>query len=98
MNCAVIGLGDFGLADGFSLVEVDAPADTVGRRLRELDLRKRFRVNLVAIKRMTASPGAARVVRKFEAVPTPEDVIRANDVLGLAGSVLDLARFVDNGS
>ena len=84
----------FELADGFSIVEVEAPAGVVGRTLRELDLRQRFRVNLVAIKRMAADPKGTQVVAEFKAVPLPEDVIQAGDILALAGSVLDLARFV----
>ncbi len=88
----------FELADGFSLVEVEAPAFAVGRTLRELDLRQRFRVNLIAIKRMGAGPDGAPAVQEFKAVPLPEDVIREKDVLALAGSVLDLARFVGEGS
>ena len=86
------------LADGVSLVEVEAPAKTVGRPLRELELRQRFRVNPVAIKRMADGPQGARVVEEFKAVPMPDDVIRAGDVLALAGSVLDLARFVGDNS
>jgi hypothetical protein len=39
-----------------------------------------------------------RVVKEFKAVPLPDDVIQAGDVLALAGSVLDLARFVGNHS
>ena len=88
----------FELADGFSLVEVEAPAGAVGRTLRELDLRQRFRVNLVAIKRMAIGPDGVPVVKEFKAVPMPEDIIQANDVLALAGSVLDLARFVGDNS
>lgn len=84
----------FELADGFSLVEVEAPAGTVGRTLRELDLRQRFRVNLVAIKRMANGPGGSRVIQEFRAVPAPDDVIRENDLLVVSGSVLDLAQFV----
>ena len=38
------------------------------------------------------------VVKEFKAVPMPEDVIQAEDVLALAGSVLDLARFVGDDS
>jgi len=86
----------FELADGFTLVEVEAPAASVGRTLRELDLRQRFRVNLVAIKRMASGPEGARVIKEFKVVPMPEDVIQAGDVLALVGSVLDLARFVGN--
>lgn len=88
----------FELADGFSLVELDAPAGTLGRTLRELDLRRRFRVNLVAIKRMAIGPDGARMVKEFKGVPMPDDVLQATDVLALAGSVLDLARFVGDNS
>ncbi len=88
----------FELADGFSLVEVEAPKEVVGRTLRELDLRQRFRVNLVAIKRMAADSNGVRSLQEFKAVPKPEDVIEASDVLVVAGSVLDLARFVGDNS
>lgn len=88
----------FELADGFSLVEVDAPAGTVGRTLNQLDLRRRFRVNLVAIKRMGIGADGTRVVEEFKAVPMPDDIIQVNDVLAVAGSVLDLARFVGHDS
>ena len=84
----------FELADGFSFVEVDAPTGSLGRTVRALDLRQRFRVNLVGIKRMVTGPEGNRVISEFKAVPMPEDVIQAGDVLALAGSVLDLARFV----
>ena len=47
---------------------------------------------------MGASPDGAPAVQEFKAVPLPEDVIREKDVLALAGSVLDLARFVGEGS
>jgi trk system potassium uptake protein TrkA len=88
----------FELADGFSLVEVEAPAGSLGRTLRELDLRNRFRVNLVAIKRMAVGLDGARLLKEFKAVPMPDDVIQAGDILALAGSVLDLARFVGESS
>jgi trk system potassium uptake protein TrkA len=88
----------FELADGFSLVEVEAPIGTVGRTLRDLNLRQRFRVNLIAIKRMAIGPNGTRVVEEFKAVPMPEDVIQSKDVLALAGSVLDLANFVGDNS
>ena len=88
----------FELADGFSFVEVEAPAGTAGRPLRELDLRQRFRVNLVAIKRMAVGSDGVQVVKEFKAVPMPDEIIQTNDVLALAGSVLDIARFVGDNS
>lgn len=84
----------FELADGFSLVEVRAPDFVMGKTLRELDLRHRFRVNLIAIKRLEFTPKGEEVLKEFKAVPLPEDVIQPGDVLALAGSVLDIAAFV----
>ncbi|HOX58224.1 MAG TPA: TrkA family potassium uptake protein [Candidatus Paceibacterota bacterium] len=88
----------FELADGFSVVEVKAPPEVVGRALRDLDLRQRFRVNLLAIKRMGPGPKGTQPITEFKAVPMPEDIIQADDILALSGSVLDLARFVGDNS
>lgn len=84
----------FELAEGFSIVEVNAPRGTVGKTLQDLNLRRRFRINLVAIKRMNAPQGQERGVKKFNPVPDPTETIEANDVLALVGSVLDLANFM----
>jgi len=84
----------FELAEGFSVVEVNAPPGIVGRSLGELNLRRRFRVNLVAIKRMEISPSGEKVLARFNPVPLPEEVIQENDVLALVGSVIDLANFM----
>jgi len=81
----------FELAEGFSVVELEAPPSVVGKTLGELDLRRRFRLNLVAIKEKPATEGGEA---RFNPVPLPDQVIRAGDVLALVGSVLDLANFV----
>ncbi len=88
----------FELAEGFSLVEVQSPPRVVGKTLRELDLRRRFRVNLVGIKRTETNADGEQVVKEFKPVPSPEDVLTENDVLALAGSVLDLATFMGDNS
>lgn len=84
----------FELAEGFSMIETTAHDEMVGKALRELDLRRRFRVNLVAIKRVSKAPSGKEVVEKFNPVPLPEDVVQEGDILALAGSVLDLAGFM----
>lgn len=84
----------FELAEGFSIVEVNAPSGVVGRRLQQLDLRRRFRINLVAIKRMQTTADGEKVIERFNPVPLPEEIIQANDVLALVGSVIDLANFM----
>lgn len=84
----------FELAEGFSVVEVSAPPGVVGKRLDELNLRRRFRINLVALKRMEITPEGESVVKQFNPVPLPEDTIQKEDVLALVGSVIDLANFM----
>lgn len=84
----------FELAEGFSIVEVNAPAGVVGQSLEQLNLRRRFRINLVAIKRMQTGPANEATVSSFNPVPQPDEVIQANDVLALVGSVLHLAAFM----
>jgi trk system potassium uptake protein len=83
----------FELAEGFSVVEVNAPASIVGKTIEELNLRRRFRINLVAMKRTTIDSNG-RAVEQFNPVPLPTDVLREGDVLALVGSVLDLANFM----
>jgi trk system potassium uptake protein TrkA len=88
----------FELAEGFSLIEVQAPPLVVGKTLRELDLRQKSRVNLVAIKRTEKNADGEEVVKEFKAVPLPDERITENDILALAGSVLDLAAFMGDNS
>lgn len=83
----------FELAEGFSVVEVEAPPSVVGKTLEELNLRRRFRLNLVAIKEKNTS-GTEGSISKFNPVPLPNQRIKEGDVLALVGSVLDLANFV----
>jgi trk/ktr system potassium uptake protein len=83
----------FELAEGFSVVEVNAPPSIVGKTIEELNLRRRFRINLVAIKRATVSSNG-RTVEQFNPVPLATEVVRQGDVLALVGSVLDLANFM----
>ena len=83
----------FELAEGFSVVEVNAPQSIVGKTIAELDLRRRFRINLVAI--MSAPADADKQeAEQFDPVPLPTEVIRQGDMLALVGSVPDLANFM----
>lgn len=71
------------LSSDFSIQEVLAPEKLIGRTLKELDLRPRFGVSVMAIRRgsnIVVSPGA-------------EDMIRDKDVLVVLGANVDLANF-----
>jgi len=84
----------FELAEGFSVVEVAAPPGMVGKTLMELNLRRRFRINLVALKQMKVNSEGEKEFARFNPVPLPYEVIQEGDVLALVGSVLDLANFM----
>jgi hypothetical protein len=69
------------LAD-FSIVEVPAPVEFVGKTLREIGLRSRFGLTTIAIKHATRA-GERDVTNS---APGPDDVVPAGDVLSLLGS------------
>ncbi|MDP1571404.1 MAG: TrkA family potassium uptake protein [Vicinamibacterales bacterium] len=71
----------FELSSEFSIVEIPAPAEFVGRSLRDIGLRARFGLTTIAIKRTSRTDGDITQVS-----PGPDDVIQAGDVLALIGS------------
>jgi trk system potassium uptake protein TrkA len=77
-------------APGYSLARVKAPAGFEGKTVMDLQLRQRYNVNLVAIKRSeeNVKDDEERVIN----VPMPETVVYADDILMIAGSDFDLAR------
>lgn len=68
------------LSRDFSIVEVPAPAEFVDRSLRELELRPRFGLTLIAIKRRIDGRETTNIA------PTADEIIHAGDVLALLGS------------
>jgi trk system potassium uptake protein TrkA len=69
------------LSRDFSIVELPTPASWVGRTLKELELRPRYGLTLVAIKRQD---GTGRVLTTV--APTADERILSGDVLALLGA------------
>lgn len=68
------------LSDDYSIIEMSAAKDMVGKNLKQLDIRAKYRCNVMAIKTgptMNISPHA-------------EDLIHDNDVLVIVGKNSDL--------
>ena len=82
------------LSEGYTLVELDAPDGFVGKTLKEIALRVKYGVNLVAIKRtiLTGREGEVAEQEKIISVPGPDTMIEENDILVLVGSDEALAR------
>lgn len=82
------------LAEGYTLIELRPPAEFQGRPLRQMQLRSRYDVNLVAIKRLrkVEEDGVEREELETISVPKPDDVIGPNDVMVVVGSDKALAK------
>lgn len=74
------------LAPGYSLVETSAPESWWNVTLKDLELRRQFNVNLVAIKRGETTDSGEVRAGEIISVPRPDDLIQANDQLMLVGS------------
>lgn len=78
----------FQLIDGFSIAEISAPRELVGRSLAELKIKERFKVNIVAIKRFDEAADRMTI----NPVPLGTEVLRAGDILAIAGADEDIGR------
>ncbi len=72
------------LSDEFSIVEVRTPAKWVGKSLKELDVRRAFGINILAVKHQ----GDGRI----DISPDPAAKLMPEDVLVLIGSTEDITR------
>jgi trk system potassium uptake protein TrkA len=80
------------LAEGHSLVQVIAPKFFHGRSIRDIDLRKKYDVNLVAVKKRLPIQGKpGQFEEKVLDVPRPDDLIEPTDILFLVGKDESLA-------
>lgn len=75
------------LAQDYRVIDVTPPESFVGRTLIDLQLRKRFGVFVIAIKRRNGNP--------FLFLPGPDEVIHPHDVLVLIGRERDVLALQD---
>ena len=75
------------ISETISLAELYVPEKIVGRRLDQLDLRQKYRVNVIAVKRTSYSVDEVGNPRKTEEVlfPTPATALEERDVLIVVG-------------
>ncbi|GAF82417.1 unnamed protein product, partial [marine sediment metagenome] len=79
-------------APGYSLARVKAPKSFNGKTVIDLQLRQKYNINLVAIKRSEHSKGKKSEKGQIMNVPMPNTVIYADDILMVAGSDENLVK------
>ncbi|MBP8311492.1 MULTISPECIES: potassium channel family protein [Clostridium] len=71
------------LSEEYSILEIEAIKEWFNKSLKEIEIRKKHGINVVAIKRG----------EKVNISPSAEDIIKENDVLVALGSAKDLNKF-----
>ncbi|MGD8786576.1 MAG: TrkA family potassium uptake protein [Phycisphaerales bacterium] len=77
---------------GYSLARIKAPASFDNKTVMDLQLRQKYSVNLVLIKRGEHGKSKKSEKDKIINVPMPNTVIYEEDILMVAGSDADLAK------
>ena len=79
-------------AQGFSLAQYTAPPSFHGKNLLDLQLRKKYHVNLIGLRRTAQTTDIKnQIKREIINVPQPDSIINAGDMLWLVGSDENLA-------
>jgi len=75
------------LEDEFTIIQVDPPQPFIGKSLKELDLRSRYEVYIIAIKEL--------VTDKFVLVPHADFVVKDSDILMMLGKEQDIQKIME---
>jgi len=89
------------ISEEHTIAEVIIADQFIGKTLREMNLRAKFGVNIVGIKKKipdVTEDGENVFLEKYIDFPSPDDVFEANDVLVMVGSeraVSDVEKFIE---
>ncbi|MEK6545034.1 MAG: TrkA family potassium uptake protein, partial [Nitrospinota bacterium] len=72
------------LAEGYSIMEIAPSADFIGKSIRELQIRNRYTVQIIAIKEL--------IPERINLIPSPDFIIKDSDSLILMGKNEDLEK------
>jgi trk system potassium uptake protein TrkA len=68
----------------YTIAQVDPPPSFIGKSIIELNLRKRYQVNIIAVKEQAPE--------RFVMVPSAEFAIKESDIMIILGKESDLAK------
>lgn len=91
------------ISEEHTIAEVLINENFVGKTLRELNLRSRFGVNVVGIKKKiphVTENGENVFIEKYVDFPSPDDVFEEGDVLVMVGSdraISEVEKFIERG-
>ncbi|GAA5522517.1 TrkA family potassium uptake protein [Aliifodinibius salicampi] len=92
------GMSDvFDLGEGMAVFEVDAPESMVGYTLGELDIRKRYQLNLITIKRLSKEDQKIGLAERYRPIGVLDGTteIKEGDRFLLVGNKDDVDKLLD---
>jgi chloride channel protein, CIC family len=84
----------FDIADGFALTEVTPPALFYGKTMRELDVRRRFNVEIILVKRPEAATEGMKSVKESTLLPDGNYSVQPGDRLLVVGEPTNIERML----
>jgi trk system potassium uptake protein len=85
------------LPDGYKIAELIAPRNTIGRTLGDIDLRDRYKLSLITIKKQFHVDGdtSDTLEQHVSGVPDSKTILEESDNLVIFGKSKDIDRFVE---
>jgi len=83
-------LEELELSREYSIIELPTPKEFAGKSVKEVQLRSKYGVNLIAIKRKVIEAGISKDI--WNVNPSPTDIMGEGDILVLIGTNEDLGR------
>ncbi|MGK9370104.1 potassium channel family protein [Melioribacter sp. Ez-97] len=87
------------IGEEYSIFQIRAPKAFIGKSLQEIDLRIRYNLNLITIKReykvVDEATGEELTKQRIYGVPTSTTIVEENDILVLFGKEKDIKKVID---
>ena len=83
------------LPDNYEIVEIDVPRKAANKPVREIQLREKYNLNLITVKRAYEEEvnGEVRIVEHIIGIPTPDTNLYESDTIIILGKVPDVEKF-----
>ncbi|MEM6841929.1 MAG: TrkA family potassium uptake protein [Bacteroidota bacterium] len=79
------------LSEEYEITEIEAPPQLIGKTLVQINLRRKFNLNLITIKRNVQSDKSIHLV----GVPSSDTEIKEHDILLIMGRQQDIQHFIE---
>jgi trk system potassium uptake protein TrkA len=84
------------LPDNYEIVEVNTPRKIANKTLGEIQLRERYNLNLITVKREYEEEvnGEVKKIEHIIGIPRPDTILYEDDIIIILGKVQDVEKFI----